>query len=178
MPLDPNVPYQMAAAILSAIAQLIGLRNNLTNGAGSEKQRKALAPVIDALPDKAKSTLNEFVERIDKFETSLRKAGVDLNHTPNSLQSEVSFLRRRWYQLPKDFDAHIAALSTELEHYFDDVIAVLNCCGGEELLSFGLAQEYSMMLEKQINPTKPMKEILGALKGNAQDLLAQLRDKT
>lgn len=178
MPIDPNLPYQMGASILGAIAQLIALRNNIVNGAGSEKQRKALAPVIDALPGKAKSTLNEFVERIDKFEASLRKAGVDLNHTPNSLQTEVSYLRRRWYQLPKDFNAHIAALSTELEHYFDDVIAVLNCCGGEELLSFGLAQEYSGKLGEQINPTKPMKEILGRLKSSAQDLLAQLRDQT
>jgi hypothetical protein len=138
----------------------------------------AMAELIAALPAMALKLTGEFIAEIEKLRRDCLTVGIDLNLTHDQLQEATSFYQRSRRKLLKDFQTRVEGIVGVISIFFDDFVAVANCCDKLDVLSrsFADSRKQKIALRKGTTPDLPLGTILDNLQKHAEDLRAEIGD--
>jgi hypothetical protein len=138
----------------------------------------ALAELIAALPAMALKLTGELTAEVEKLRHDCYKVGIDLKLTFDELQEQTSFYHPWKRHLLKVFQSRVEGIVGEISIFFDDFVAVANCCDRPEVLSRSFAQskEQKIALRKATAVDLPLGMILENLQKHAEDLRAEVGD--
>lgn len=146
--------------------------------ADPKKYPPALAELIAALPATALKLTGEFIAEVEKLRQDCLKVGIDLKLTFDDLQEKTWFYQRGKRNLLKVFQSRVEGIVGDISIFFDDFVAVANCCEGLELLSrsFTQSRKQKIAIRNNTAPNLPLGAILDNLQKHAEDLRAEVGD--
>ena len=173
--IETGIALEGAAASLSLLEHLI----ELIRTARAEGKRLTVADVLERLPSEGSSVAAEIIDYLEKLETALIKANVDLAKTSKELQSDRGWFFQKKYKLIDKFDLNIRAKFLEANHLLEDFVAVAHCREAEDLVAstFAQANEAGKDLESSLrDEKKSIGDKLKALLEHARRLRAAFLD--
>lgn len=137
-----------------------------------------MAELIAAFPGMAMKLTGEFNAEIEGLRKECQKVGLDLKLIFDDLQEQTGIFQWSRRKLLKVFQSRVEGIVNEISLFFDDFVAVANCCDhvNQVSRSFADSKEQKIALRKDTAPNLPLGTILDNLQKNAEHVRQQVGD--
>ena len=127
--------------------------------------------IINELPLRGSKMAGEIIDELEWLKNSYLEDGVDLNRTARSIQSDVTWVRRKKYRSVEDFYPKMDALRYRTHRLESDYIALIHCLGIEEVISesYNAVDEVTQQIGDVVNSDKPLSEIFNEFISHARN---------
>jgi hypothetical protein len=168
-------PFSIAGGALSLTSVLIKVHQE---HAKNPSRAPGLADIMKSIPDTVFQISNRITATVNELEKDCDKAGLDPKKTLDELKTDPGFWLSRRRRALDNFEMRVKEIREEIAVLFDDVVAISNCSGAEELIAVSYAQalEAKDALRRDTGEDVPIGKIMDNLRSASEKMRAQIGD--